>query len=162
VEQDVAVTTPPDRASELERLYRDEGARIWRALVAQTGDREIAADAVAEAFAQALRRGEQVRAPGPWLWRAAFRIAMGELKDRDRRRTLVVPQSIEMNEPPTDLMRALAQLSPKQRAATLLRYYAGYSTREIAGILGASPATIRVHLSQGRRRLRVLLEDTDD
>lgn len=67
------------REVELERLYREEGARIWRALVAHTGDREIAADAVAEAFAQALHRGDEVKAPGPWLWRAAFRIAMGEL-----------------------------------------------------------------------------------
>jgi RNA polymerase sigma-70 factor, ECF subfamily len=155
------MTASPDRALELERLYRDEGARIWRALVAQTGDREIAADAVAEAFAQVIRRGEKVRAPGPWLWRAAFRIAMGELRERDRRQPLEAQSSVEMTEPPTDLLRALARLSPNQRAATLLRYYAGYSTREIAGILGANPATVRVHLSHGRRRLRGLLEDTD-
>jgi DNA-directed RNA polymerase specialized sigma24 family protein len=43
-----------DTDAELERLYRDEGARLWRALVAFSGDREVAADAVAEAFARAL------------------------------------------------------------------------------------------------------------
>ncbi|MGH2660633.1 MAG: sigma factor-like helix-turn-helix DNA-binding protein [Actinomycetota bacterium] len=37
----------------------------------------------------------------------------------------------------------------------------GISTREVATILGCSSATVRVHLSQGRRRLRRLLEDRD-
>ncbi len=39
---------------ELERVYREHGARLWRAVLAFTGDREVASDAVAEAFAQAL------------------------------------------------------------------------------------------------------------
>ena len=37
--------------------------------------------------------------------------------------------------------------------------YGGYDTREVASILGMSRATVRVHLSRGRRRLRELLED---
>ncbi len=37
---------------------------------------------MAESFAQVLARGEAVRAPLPWLWRSAFRIAAGELKAR--------------------------------------------------------------------------------
>jgi DNA-directed RNA polymerase specialized sigma24 family protein len=66
----------------LERLYREDGARLWRALVAFSGDREVASDAVAEAFAQALGRGEELHHPQRWVWRAAFRIAAGELRDR--------------------------------------------------------------------------------
>ena len=58
-----------------------------------------------------------------------------------------------------DLIGALAKLSPRQRAALILRHYAGYSTRETAQILGSTAATVRVHLSQGRRRLRRLMED---
>ena len=44
----------------------------------------MADDAVAEAFAQALRRRSEIREPGRWVWRAAFRIARGELKRRSR------------------------------------------------------------------------------
>jgi RNA polymerase sigma-70 factor (ECF subfamily) len=80
VVQDALVTA----ARGLERLYREDGARLWRALVAFSGDREVASDAVAEAFAQALGRGEELRDPQRWVWRAAFRIAAGELKDRRR------------------------------------------------------------------------------
>src|SRR2546430_12508817 len=44
-----------------------------------------ASDAMAEAFAQALARGNELRSPQRWVWRAAFRIAAGELKARLRR-----------------------------------------------------------------------------
>jgi RNA polymerase sigma factor (sigma-70 family) len=66
-----------------------------------------------------------------------------------------------MPEPTVDLVRAMHKLSPRQRAVMILNVYADYPTREIAEIIGASPATVRVHLSQGRKRLRALLEDDD-
>jgi hypothetical protein len=59
-------TSPRD---ELERLYRDQWDRMWRAVFAFAGDREIASDAVAEAFAQALRRGGAIRSLDRWLGR---------------------------------------------------------------------------------------------
>jgi len=71
----------------LERLYRDRGDRLWRAVLAYSGDPEVASDAVAEAFAQALRRGDAIRDLEAWLWRATFRIAAGDLADRRRRAT---------------------------------------------------------------------------
>jgi RNA polymerase sigma factor (sigma-70 family) len=146
----------------LERLYREDGARLWRALVAFSGDREVASDAVAEAFAQALGRGADLRDPQRWVWRAAFRIAAGELKDRAHFRGPTMDPGYEMQEPSARLVSALARLSPNQRAALVLHYHAGYPTKEIAGILGASAATVRVHLSKGRKRLRRILEEPDD
>lgn len=146
---------------DLERLFQKDGARMWRALVAYSGDREVASDAVAEAFAQALARADGIRSAERWVWRAAFRIASGELKERRRDLPAGQEQGYEMPEPPNDLIAALAELSPNQRQALLLRHYAGYPTREVARILGSSAATVRVHLSQGRRRLRRLLEDHD-
>ncbi len=61
----------------------------------------------------------------------------------------------------SDLLSALAGLSPRQRACVVLRYYVGYRPDEIAGILGSTAATVRVHLSQGRRRLRRMMEEAD-
>ena len=68
--------------SAVERIYRDHGSRLWRSLAAFTGDPDVASDAVAEAFAQALRRGEELRDPLAWVWRVAFRVASGELQRR--------------------------------------------------------------------------------
>jgi len=155
--QDATVTSGAEAA--LERLFEAEAKRIWRALVAYTGDREVASDAMAEAFAQALARGDEVRSAERWVWRAAFRIAAGELKTRARDRPMIEDLRYDMPEPPRDLIAALHKLSPRQRAALVLHYYVGYSTREIGEIVGSSAATVRVHLSQGRRRLRRLLEE---
>lgn len=149
------------RVPELERLYRELGARIWRSILAFSGDAEIASDAVAEAFAQALRRENDIRDPERWVWRSAFRIAAGLLKDRSVIERMSVERSYEMEEPARELIAALARLSPKQRSALVLHHAVGYPIREVAAILGSTTGAVKVHLARGRRRLRELLEDED-
>jgi RNA polymerase sigma-70 factor (ECF subfamily) len=146
----------------LEVAYREDGPRLWRALVAFGGDAEIADDALAEAFAQAIGRGDAVRDPVAWVWRVAFRIAAGELKERGRRGEARSEPTVEFPEPVLHVFAALARLSPNQRLAVVLHDYADRPTDEVAATLGATRATVRVHLSQGRRRLRAILEDDDD
>ena len=146
-------------ASSIESVFEEQAGRLWWAVLAFAGDRDVAHDAVAEAFAQAVGRGAAVRDPTAWVWRAAFRIAAGELKRRGRRHGLedapyVMPE-------PTGLFEALDRLSPRQRAAVVLHHYAGYRLDEIARILGTTKGTVGVHLTRGRRRLRALLEDDD-
>jgi RNA polymerase sigma-70 factor (ECF subfamily) len=152
-------------ASEVERVYREQATAIWRALVAYAGDSEIASDAVAEAFAQALRRVPQLRDIERWIWTAAFRIAAGVLKAERHRRSDIYHQAPDagggMPDDALMIVSLLGQLPPKQRAAIVLFYYADLPTRRIAQIVGTTPATVRVHLSQGRRRLKALLEDSD-
>jgi RNA polymerase sigma-70 factor, ECF subfamily len=151
-------------AAAVERVWRQDGARLWRALVAYCGDREIASDSMAEAFAQALGRGNDVRDHDRWIWQAAFRIAAGELGRRRRSTQDASPEdpASDMPDPVVDLVVALKHLSPNQRAAAVLHDYADKSTRDVARILGCSQATVRVHLLQARRRLRAFLEDEDD
>jgi RNA polymerase sigma factor (sigma-70 family) len=151
----------PAEASRIEGLYRSEMPRLWRAVLAFTGDPEIASDAVAEAFAQCLRRGDAIRSPAAWVWRAAFRIAAGDLKSRALVTGPKVEEAYEMPERAGELVWALRRLPPRQRAALILRYYGGYSAKESAAILGSTAATVRVHLSRGRRHLRTLLGGDD-
>jgi RNA polymerase sigma factor (sigma-70 family) len=152
---------------DLERLYREHGDRLWRSVLAYAGDREVASDAVSEAFAQALRRGDAIRDPLPWLFRTAFRVAAGELADRRRRCGSDPPEEAgyEMLEPADQLVSALRRLSRKQRAAVVLHHYAGYSVNEIARMIDSTGPAVRVHLSRGRKSLRALLskeEETGD
>lgn len=102
----------------IERLFREEGRSLWRALVAFTGGRrEIADDAAAEAFAQALRYSASIRDEKAWLYRTAFRIAARELRrekrhagaDRD-------PPTIELHHD-QEVLPTLRHLSRNQRAA---------------------------------------------
>jgi RNA polymerase sigma-70 factor, ECF subfamily len=145
----------------LEALYRKEGAKLWRSLLGFTGRRDIADDAMAEAFAQALSRGDALHSPAKWIWRAAFRIALGEMQRGSKQLPIDWREYPSDSALPNALLWALRGLTVKQRAALILRFYAGYSTREVAAILGITSGTVRVHLSKGRRRLRRLLEDTD-
>jgi RNA polymerase sigma-70 factor (ECF subfamily) len=151
-----------DAAEDLDRLYRTHADRLWRAVFAFAGDPDVASDAVAEAFAQCLARGRAVRMAERWVWKAAFRIAAGELKERRLRNLELEDRAVDSEEPFADLLSSLATLSPRQRACLVLRYYAGYRPGEIAAILGSTAATVRVHLNQGRRRLRRLLEEGHD
>jgi DNA-directed RNA polymerase specialized sigma24 family protein len=64
-------------SSSVEDLYRTEGPRLWRSVMAFTGNRDVTDDAVSEAFTQLLGRGDSVRDPARWVWRAAFKIAGG-------------------------------------------------------------------------------------
>jgi RNA polymerase sigma-70 factor, ECF subfamily len=145
----------------LESVYREHGARLWRSVLLASGSREVADDAVAEAFAQALRRGRALRDPAAWVWRAAFRIAAGELKERGRMTAFAVEPVLGIPEPFVDLWRALARLPMKQRASVVMADYAGWSHREIAKALDSSVPAVGVHVHRARKRLRDLLEDED-
>ncbi|HZD80610.1 MAG TPA: sigma factor-like helix-turn-helix DNA-binding protein [Actinomycetota bacterium] len=145
----------------IETIYRDDAARLWRALYAFGGDPEIASDALVEAFAQAIRRGEAITSPAAWIWRAAFRIASGELADRARFLPLEQDQRAAPEGADLDLVAALGRLSPNQRASVVLHHIGGYSTRETARIIGSTAGAVRVHLSMARRRLTQLLEEDD-
>jgi DNA-directed RNA polymerase specialized sigma24 family protein len=125
---DVRDTTVRADVARLEEVYEEHGARLWRALFLYAGDREVASDAVAEAFAQALRRGDDLRSPERWIWRIAFRIAMGELSRRRRQTEEVMATSYEVPEETTELLLALPELhgesAGRNRSALLLRLLA--------------------------------------
>src|SRR4051794_6777226 len=94
----------------IERVFREEHAGLWRALVLWSGNPDVASDAVAEAFAQLIARGDGVRDPSAWVWKAAFKIAGGELAQR---RTDPMPVHDPGGNDPGDLVdviRALARL----------------------------------------------------
>ena len=159
-----------DTRPSVEAAYRTDSDRLWRSVYAYAGDPEIASDAVAEAFAQLVRRGEDVRDPAAWAWRTAFRIAAGALKARraNERATVIDTPPRSGAEPvyndrygDPDLLSALSRLPDGQRAAVILFYYADLSAAQIAQRLGSTQLAVRANLSRGRRRLRQLLGDDD-
>jgi RNA polymerase sigma factor (sigma-70 family) len=152
--------TPPS----VEALYRADAPRLWRAVYAWADDAEVASDAVAEAYAQVLRRGGAVRDPVAWTWRTAFKIAAGALKDRSASRDagLDAAASVHLDAyTDPDLLSALRRLPDGQRAAVVLFYYADLPIRQIADRLGSNSLAVRANLSRGRRRLRNLLGEHD-
>lgn len=153
-----------DRLHVAWELHQD---RLWRAILASSGDREIASDAVAEAFAQAARRGEAINDIGPWVWRAAFRIAGGLLQDRRRVATegLSAASHRSGDSLPDEvvvLLDALDRIRPEERLVIVLAHVGGFSSAEIGALTESTAGAVRVRLHRARRQLRHQLEDEDD
>jgi RNA polymerase sigma-70 factor (ECF subfamily) len=145
-------------AEAVEDVYRQDGARLWRAVFAFSGNEDVASDAVAEAFAQALRRGTAVRDVRAWVWRSAFRLAAGDLKRQSSLSRQPMPDPGAADPQVDDeLFDALQGLTPPQRIAIVLHYYVDCPVSEIARRTGMNPLVVRAHLSRGRKRMRLLL-----
>jgi RNA polymerase sigma-70 factor (ECF subfamily) len=151
----------------VERLYRDMGTELWRAIFVFTGGRPTAADdAVAEAFTRAIEHWNEIEDPRAWLYRVAFRIASADMKRE--RRPPPMGSAVGEGAPIDDVLPvldALTSLPANQRAAIVLHYRMDMSVRDVASALGISVATTKVHLHRGRNRLRQMLgseEHPDD
>lgn len=162
----------PASPVDLDRLrpvYQEVHERLWQAILGWSGSADVADEAVAEAFAQAARRGDALRDPAAWVWRAAFRIAAGDLAAR--RRTDHLDPDVAARRPAPDpvlpgdlddLLDALQLLSDQQRRVIVLIDGAGFSGAEAAALLGTSVSTVRVQTLRARRRLRAVLAPQED
>ena len=144
-----------DDQGRVEAVYRSLHPRLWRSLLAYTGDAEVASDAEAEAFAQVLRRGEAVDDVAAWVWRSAFhrlglaggygRAPAGSVRRRARRHQRVRWPS-SWDSWPTSPRSS----GPVSRCATS----AGTRRDEIGELLGTSAGTVRVQLHRAHAALR--------
>jgi RNA polymerase sigma-70 factor, ECF subfamily len=148
----------------LEALYRDEGHRLWRLLMGVTGGRrEIAEDAVAEAFGRAIQRPNHIRDPKAWIYRTALRVAWAELRTEARSREPQFEYPWERDlDGLQDLLQALGALTAHQRTAVILRYEQELPVAEVARLMGIASATVRVHAYRGRVKLTQMLGTTKE
>jgi len=140
----------------IERVYREQGTQLWRGVYAFTGGRrDLADDAVAEAFARALQDPGRIRSPVPWLYRVAFRQAAARLREERRQDALPLEPAEPAGGAPAEAVPGvLARLTPQQRAAVFLFYYADLSIADVARATGSSQVAVRVHLHRARQALR--------
>jgi RNA polymerase sigma-70 factor (ECF subfamily) len=149
----------PDR---VEAVFRSVHTRLWRSLFLYTGDAELASDAVAEAFAQVLRRGDAVDDVEAWVWRSAFRIAGGLVKARSTSTDLDRADGSTLSTGSlVEFLGLLAELSPQQRACVALRYVGDYTSPEIGELLGTTASTVRVHLNRAHAALRQTIREAE-
>jgi RNA polymerase sigma-70 factor (ECF subfamily) len=140
------------------QVYETDHARLWRSLYAYTGSRSIADDATAEAFAQALRRGDDVRDVASWVWRSAYAIARGELQQRGRLGGSPPERAASHHDDDlAGVMEQLRALTADEREILVLCHTAGWKPRDLAPVLGIPAGTLRVRLHRATRRARELL-----
>jgi RNA polymerase sigma factor (sigma-70 family) len=131
--------------------------KVYRALVAMGASPEDAADALQDAFEDALREHRAVAKPEGWLFVVACR-AWKRHRWRHRIfRPLATLRGIghdTSREDEIDLLVELAKLTDRQREVIVSRYVLGLSQAETAEALDIAPGTVAATAHQATSRLR--------
>lgn len=99
-----------------------------------------------------------------WFCRVTINCANSYWRNPFRRKTEPLDAAAELAAPEPEEARLdeyLDRLPPEQRVAAHLYYYEGYSTPEIAALVGKSESAVRMRLMRARRLLREYLEDEE-
>ena len=149
-------------SNRLEELVNKHENTLYRAALAILGDVHGAEDAVQDTFLRYLEKRPELKDETherAWLLKVTANLCKSALRSKKRHPTVelldVYPAP---DEDSRELVEAVLALPANQRAAIHLHYYEGYSTDEIAAILGQRPGTVRSHLSRARETLRQKLK----
>ncbi|MDB5987012.1 MAG: polymerase sigma factor RpoE [Nevskia sp.] len=160
-----------DRHAFAALVRRHQGA--VRALLRRLthGDDALADDLSQEAFIQAFRKLNQFRGDArfsTWIYRIAYNAflmhvrarkpeeslddATPEAEDEEHRGDLQPEQTAANLQ--LDLQRALALLSPAERAAIVQCYYLDRSHEEAAYVMQCPLGTVKSHVSRAKQKLK--------
>jgi RNA polymerase sigma-70 factor, ECF subfamily len=150
----------------LAELYAAHWPRAHRAAYLVVHDAGAAEDIAQDAFlaaVDALDRFDRRRPFGPWLHRIVINRAIDWGRREALRRSAGDPAEQPQAAPPAEaiggeLMPALAQLPPEQRAVVVLRHLLEYTPGEIARMLDLPRGTVNSRLRRGLDQLRDLIE----
>jgi RNA polymerase sigma-70 factor (ECF subfamily) len=158
------------------RAFYERTARgIWAYLARVTGDRQLADDLLQEAFYRFLR-ADAAHDSEAHRRNSLYRIATNLARDARRRQFVrgitnwragiiehfASEDSSRSAERIADFRLAMSHLKPRERAMLWLAYAEGASHREIAEVLGLSPASLKPLLFRARRKLAGLLGRAPD
>lgn len=163
--EDVVSSEPFDLSASFEDFYELEHERLFGALCLITGDRYEAEDLMQEAFLKIWERWHLVQSfanPTGYLYRTAlnlFRMRRRRalVAARKSLRRLFVGNELDEAESRYEIDRALARLTPRQRAAVVLTELLDFSSSEAGETLGIRAATVRKLAGQGRDALRAAI-----
>jgi RNA polymerase sigma-70 factor (ECF subfamily) len=151
-----------------ERFVAENLRRIFLQIYRMVGNIHDAQDLAQEAFIKALQRQEQLKdelKAAHWLSRIATNTALDFLRRHGRVAFCEISEAPEsMAETPEAtvlrseqrdwLAAGLERLTPRERAALVLRDMEDLPAEEVARRLDCSKATVRSHIANARTKLR--------
>lgn len=152
-------------AEALERLLVTIWPHAYRIALSILRSPSAAEDGAQEACARVVLALPHLRSPAAfsvWLYRIVVREALA-IERRTHADEPLDPRTVASASPLTDalvrvdVLRALGELPPHERAVVALHYYADLNSQEIGAILRTPPGTVRYHLACARRQLEMLL-----
>lgn len=160
-------------------FVRATGPQLYRTALLLTGDHHLAEDLAQTAYAKIYASWRRVERAGNPVGYARTVLLNTFLSHRRLRRsgeqprgTADVGEALAETADPTavvvsdpslriDLLAALAQLSPTDRAVLVARYWEDRSTAETASALGLSETAVRTRAKRALQRLRPLVRDLE-
>jgi RNA polymerase sigma-70 factor, ECF subfamily len=157
--------------AELERIFREHHAMVFRAAYRVTGNADDAEDVLQTVFLRMVKRdadAQPVENMASFLHRAAVNAALDLVRSRQNIRSIPLdemepvlsepahrgPDRIQHSGEIREWLRgALARLNPKIAEMFMLRFFDGKDNPEIARLLQTTPGTVAVTLSRTRDRL---------
>jgi len=165
-------TAPPPTQPDLDSVFREHHATVFRAAYRVTGNASDAEDVLQTVFMRLLRRQPDAAAVGNmegYLRRAAVNAALDLIRSRQSapqiplddvapllpEKASLAPDRVHRSaEIRTWLRQAVARLNPKAAEMFALRFFEGKDNPEIAETLGTTTATVAVTLSRTRDRIQ--------
>ncbi len=150
-------------SAEFTAFYRLEQPIQVRRAFLMTGSRAIAHELVHDAFVGLLERWESVERPGAYLSRSVTNACR---RHGRRRRRDDEEQVVDLTDPAgpigggtdgVEVADLLLALPFRQRAAIVLRYYAGLTENEIAEVLECRPGSVGPAIHRGLAKLKEAL-----
>ena len=144
--------------------------RMLRAAYLICGDRHLAEDLLQSALVKVALRWRQVRdgQPEAYLRTILYRDAVSWWR-RQRREIPVAEPPVNGWRDETEpaqlrviFARALARLTPRQRAILVLRYFEDHTEARTAEVMGIAVGTVKSQTSVALRRLRELAPELAD
>jgi len=152
---------------EFEAWFAREYGKVLGSLILATGQRDLAEEATAEAFARAYERWNRVGSmsgAGGWV----YVVALNEAKRRQRRmameRVLLMrwrPPAEVPSETGLEVWDLVRGLPPRERTAIVLRYVADLSEAQVGKAMGISAGGVAKTLNSARSRIGGRLAATE-
>jgi RNA polymerase sigma-70 factor, ECF subfamily len=145
--------------ADLELLYQERYAVFLR--VARAAGTRDAADAVHDAFVQAVRKRQSFRGDGSleaWVWRMVVNAALKRSPGPTVSAAPPEVADVSGNGFGDPVRAAVAALPERQRLALFLRYYADLDYAAIAAVLDVKEGTVGATLHSAHGSLRRALE----
>jgi RNA polymerase sigma factor (sigma-70 family) len=157
------------RSMSFDAFFEARHGELFSALCLITRNRHEAEEIMQDAFLSLLERWDRVSSmddPTGYL----YRTSMNAFRKRHRRAKLATKRAIGMTPRDDDLeeveareavVRALAPLTPAQRAAIVLTDLLDFTSEEAAELLGTTAGAVRTLASRGRAALRQITSEGD-
>jgi RNA polymerase sigma-70 factor (ECF subfamily) len=150
-----------------QRILEEYGDMLFRYAYVYLKEREGAEDIVQEVLVRYLKKApvfESLEHEKAWLLRVTSnlcknQIAYNRLRTGEELREELIARECEDYSVVWD---AVSELPDKYRRVIHLYYQEGYSSREIAEILGQRESTVRSLLRRGRQKLKAVLKEVYD